>query len=153
MKEQEQQLTSMRLTLEESSTVQAASLQKLNKTVRQHSLDKEEALSHAQQARAELSLMVKRADSRIMKLEREKQNLEQGNKEMESRDVERVQSMKHAERVLAKGKRQLQIDQDDLLKQKGIQDSQSESMTHHRDLNITKRKKMKKLHNEAHLTT
>ena len=89
-----------------------------------------------------------------MKLEREKQNLVEGNKEKDARDVERVLSMEQAERVLAKGKRQLQIDQDDVVKQKGILESQSKSMTHHRVVNKTERKKMKTLHNKAldHMT-
>jgi hypothetical protein len=122
--------------------------------VRQHSLDKEEALTHARQAKDELSLMVKRADSRIMKLERDKQNLVQGNKDKDAREVERVISMDQAERVLAKGKRQLQIDQDDIVKQKGILDSQSASLTHHRVVKKTELKKMRTLHNKTldHMT-
>jgi hypothetical protein len=132
--EQEQRLTNMKLSQSQASTVQVESLHKLNKIVRQHSLDKDEAFTHAKQARDELSLVVKRADSRIMKLEMAIQNLVEENKNMEQRDVERVQSMEQAERVLSKGKRQLQIDQDDLDKQKGIQASQLQSMTHHMDV-------------------
>jgi hypothetical protein len=122
--------------------------------VRQHSLDKDEAITHARQAKDELSLMVKRADSRIMKLQRDKQNLVQGHKDKDAREVERVISMDQAERVLAKGKRQLQIDQDDIVKQKGILDSQSASLTHHRVVKKTELKNMRTLHNKTldHMT-
>jgi hypothetical protein len=154
MLEQEQHLQNMKLSQAQASTVQVESLHKLNKIVRQHSLDKDEAFTHAKQARDELSLVVKRADSRIMKLEMEIQNLVQGNIDMVQRDVERVQSMEQAERVLSKGKRQLQIDQDDLDKQKGIQASQLQSMTHHMDVKKMERKKMMTSHNKAldHMT-
>ena len=62
--------------------------------------------------------------------------------------------MEQAERVLSKGKIQLQIDQDDLDKQKGIQASQLQSMTHHMDVKKMERKKMMTSHNKAldHMT-
>jgi hypothetical protein len=86
-------------------------------------------------------LVVKRADSRIMKLEMAIQNLVEAGKDMEQRDVERVQSMEQAERELSRGKRQLQIDQADLDKQKDIQASQLHSVTHQMDVKKKERKK------------
>ena len=154
MLEQEQHLQNMKLSQAQASTVQVESLHKLNKIVRQHSLDKDEACTHAKQARDELSLVVKRAESRITKLEMEIQNLVEGKNDMVQRDVERVQSMEQAERVLSKGQRQLQIDQCDLDKQKGIQASQLQSMTHHMDVKKMERKKMMTSHNKTldHMT-
>jgi hypothetical protein len=144
----------MKLSQAQASTVQVESLHKLNKVVRQHSLDKDEAFTHAKQARDELSLVVKRADSRIMKLELAIQNLVEAGKDMQQRDVERVQSKEQAERELSRGKRQLQIDQADLDKQKGIQASQLHSMTHQMDVNKKERKKMMTAHTKAldHMT-
>ena len=149
MLQQEQHLQTLKLSQAQASTVQVESLQKLKKIVRQHSLDKDEAFTHAKQAKDELSLVVKRADNRIMKLEMEIQNLVEGNNDMLKRDVERVQSMEQAERVLSKGKRQLQIDQYDLDKQKGIQASQLLSLTHDRDVKKIERKKMVTSHNKT----
>ncbi len=112
-----------------------------------------------------MSSLVKKAVNRIIKLEKEKQNLKQGKIDMDAREKERVidmdarekervQSMEHVQRGLVKDRRQLQVEQDELVKQKGIQECHSESLTYHRDLNRTERHKIKRSHTKAleHIT-
>ena len=147
--EQAQHITNMKLTMEQSSAVQVASLHNLKTIARQHSVEKDDALQEAQRARDELSLLGKKTDCRVMKLENVIQHLEQGKIDMEVREKERVQTMEYVQRGLAKERRQLEVEQAAFLTQKAIQECQSESLSYHRNLNRSERQKLKTSHNKA----
>jgi hypothetical protein len=149
MMEQAKMVTNLKHTMEQSSAVQVASLHNLKKIARQHSLAKEDALQDAQRMRDELSIVVKKADCRVMRLEKVIQHLEQGQIDMDAREKERVQTMEVEQRGLAKERRKLEVDQAECVTQKANQEKQSESLTYHRGLNRRERQKLKTSHNKA----
>ncbi len=74
--ERDKSITNMKRTLEHSSALQVSSLYEMNRIVRQHTVDKDDAIQHAHKAKTELAVVVKMADQRIYKLQRSVQELE-----------------------------------------------------------------------------
>jgi hypothetical protein len=142
-------LTHMKRALDNSSAVQVASLHELNKLVRQHSVEKNDAIEDATKAKGELAGVVKRTDRLIAKLERDVHELAQGKLAMAANVEDRVQLMNLQARAMARDKRQLELDQADFSQLKVIHDKQLESLTYQRDLTQTERKKIKTTHFKA----
>jgi hypothetical protein len=135
--------------LDNSSAEQVSSLHELNKVVRQHSVEKNDAIQDATKAKVELAVVVKRADRLINKLERDVHELAQGKLVMAANVEDRVELMNLQARAMARDKRQLELDQANFFEQKVIQDKQLESLAYQRDLTQTERKKMKTKHFKA----
>ncbi len=117
--------------------------------MRQHTVEKDDAIQHAHKAKIELAVVVKKADRRIDKLQRNVQELQQGKIEMAAHVEQRIESMDLEQRAMFKEKREIQLQQAELVKQKGIQNSQYESLEHQRICNRTERKKLKTTHNKG----
>ncbi len=114
----------------------------MNRIVRQHSVDKDDATQHAHNAKTELlAVVVKKADRRIDKLQRSVQELEQGKLDMAAHVEQRVESLDLQQRAMSKEKRELELQHAELVKQQGIQESQFETMAYQRISNRTERKK------------
>jgi uncharacterized protein YcbK (DUF882 family) len=139
----------MKRALDNSSAEQVASLHELNKVVRQHSVEKNDAIEDATKAKEELAVVVKRTDRLINKLERDVHELSQSKLAMAANVEDRVQLMNLQARAMARDKRQLELDQADFSEQKVIHDKQLESLAYQRDLTQTERKKMKTTHFKA----
>jgi hypothetical protein len=93
VREQDKTLSNMKRALDNSSAEQVASLHELNKVVRQHSVDKNDAIQDAKKAKVELAVVVKKADRLINKLERDVHDLAQGKLAMAANVEERVEAM------------------------------------------------------------
>ncbi len=141
VREQDKTLSNMKRALDNSSAEQVASLHELNKVVRQHSVDKNDAIQDAKKAKVELAVVVKKADRRITKLERDVHDLAQGKLAMAANVEDRVDAMNLQARTMARDKRQLELHQAELLEQKVIQDKQLESLAYQHGLTLTERKK------------
>ena len=66
--ERDKSITNMKRTLEHSSALQVSSLHDMKRIVRQHTVDKDDAVEHAHNAKSQLAAVVKKADRRIDKL-------------------------------------------------------------------------------------
>ena len=139
----------MQRALDNSSAEQVASLHGLNKVVRQHCVDKNDAIQEATKAKEELAVVVKKTDRLINKLERDVHDLAQGNLAMAANVEDRLQFMNLQERAMARDKRKLELDQADITQQKVNHDKQLESLAYQRDLTQTERKKIKTTHFKA----
>jgi hypothetical protein len=139
----------MKRALDNSSAEQVASLHELKKVVRQHCVDKNDAIQEATKAKEELAVVVKKTDRLINKLERDVHELAQGNLAMAANVEDRLQLMNHQERAMARDKRKLELDQAAITQQKVIHDKQLESLAYQRDLTQTERKKIKTTHFKA----
>ena len=140
VREQDKTLSNMKRALDNSSAEQVASLHELNKVVRQHSVDKNDAIQYAKKAKVELAVVVKKADRRITKLERDVHDLAQGKLAMAANVEDRVEAMNLQARAMAKDKRQLELHQAEFVEQKVIQDKQLESLAYQRGLTLTELK-------------
>jgi hypothetical protein len=135
--------------MEVASKEQIATLHQMKKVCRQFTVDKNDALTQAQKARDDLSFSAKKADSRINILERKVQLLQDGEVQLLAREENRLLLSQHHERTMAKARRQLVVEQAELIKQQSMQESQTESLTFQRQLNVTVRRKMKSSHSKA----
>ncbi len=149
VREKDKTLSNMKRALDDSAAEQVSSLHELNKVVRQHSVDKNDAIQDAQKAKVELAVVVKKADRLINKLERNVHDLTQGKLAMASHVEKRVEAMNLEARAMARDKRELQLHQAEFLQQKVIQDKQLESLAFQRSLTLTERKKIKTTHFKA----
>ena len=147
--ERDKSITNMKRTLEHSSALQVSSLHDMKRIVRQHTVDKDDAIEHAHNAKSELAAVVKKADRRIDKLKRSVKELEQDKLDMAAHVEERVESLDLQQRAMSKAKRDLQLQHADLEKQQGIVDMHASSLAHQRISNRTERKKLKTTHSKA----
>ncbi len=171
MMERDKSITNMKRTLEHSSALQVSSLQDMKRIVRQHTVDKDDAIEHAHNAKSELAAVVKKADRRIDKLKRSvkeleqdkldvaahveervealREKLEQDRLDMAAHVEERVESLDLQQRAMLKAKRELEHQHADLQKQQGIQEIHASSLAHQRISNRTEREKLKTTHSKA----
>ena len=91
--ERDKSITNMKRTLEHSSALQVSSLHDMKRIVRQHTVDKDDAIEHAHNAKSELAAVVKKADRRIDKLKRSVKELEQDKLDMVAHVDERVKEL------------------------------------------------------------
>ena len=169
--ERDKSITNMKRILEDSSAFQVSSLHDMKRIVRQHTVDKDDAIEHAHNAKSQLAAVVKKADRRIDKLQRSLKELEQDKLEMAVEVEERVEALRdkleqdkldmaaHVEeriesldlqqRAMSKAKRELELQHADLQKQQGIQEIHASSLAHQRISNRTERKKLKTTHSKA----
>ncbi len=146
VREQDKTLSNMKRALDDSAAEQVASLHELHKVVRQHSVDKNDAIQDAKKAKVDLAVVVKKADQLMNKLERNVHDLTQGKLAMAANVEERVEAMNVEARAMARDKRELQLHQAEVLEQKVIRDKQLESLAYQRSLTLTERKKIKTTH-------
>ena len=118
----------------QASAEQQVSRHEMNKEVRQHVVDKEEALKAAGEARGALSVMVKKTTSTINKLEMKVITLGKDILASEQRDEAQKVSMEQFQRVTEKERRQLVIEQGDLAQQQALAKNQLSSLTFQRTL-------------------
>jgi hypothetical protein len=135
--------------MEVASKAQIATLHQMKKVCRQFTVDKNDALTQAQKAREDLSFSAKKADSRINILERKVQLLQDGEVQLLAREENRLLISQHHEWTMAKARRQLEVDQAEVMKQQCMQESQTESLACQRQLNVEVRRKMKLSHSKA----
>jgi hypothetical protein len=109
VREQDKTLSNMKRALDNSSALQVASLHELNKVVRQHSVDKNDAIQDAKKAKVELAVVVKKADRLITKLERDVHDLAKGKLAMAAHVEDRVEAINLQVRAVARDKRQLEL--------------------------------------------
>ena len=169
--ERDKSITNMKRTLEHSSALQVSSLHDMKRIVRQHTVDKDDAIEHAHNAKSQLAAVVKKADRRIDKLkwsvkeleqdkldmaahveervEALRDKLEQDKLDMAAHVEERVESLDLQQRAMSKAKRDLQLQHADLEKQQGILEIHASSLAHQRISNRTERKKLKTTHSKA----
>jgi hypothetical protein len=106
----------------------------MNKEVRQHVVDKDDALKAAGEARGALSVLVKKTTSTINRLEMKVITLGKDIFASEQRDEAQEVSMEKLIRVTEKERRQLVIDQGDLAQQQALAKNQLSSLTFQRTL-------------------
>jgi hypothetical protein len=169
--ERDKSITNMKRTLEDSSALQVSSLHDMKRIVRQHTVDKDDALEHAHNAKSQLAAVVKKADRRIDKLKSSvkelvqdkldmaadveeridalRDKLEQDKLNMAAHVEERVESLDLQQRAMSKANRDLQIQHADLEKQQGILEIHASSLAHQRISIRTERKKLKTTHSKA----
>ncbi len=149
VREQDKTLSNMKRALDNSSALQVASLLEMRKVVRQHSVEKNDAIQDAKKAKVELAVVVKKTDRIITRLERDVQDLAQGKVTTAAHVEERVEAIDQQARVMAKDQRQLELNQAEYVEQKVIQDKQLANLAYQRDLTSTERRKIKKTHCKA----
>jgi hypothetical protein len=118
----------------QAAAEQQVSRHELKKEVRQHVVDKEDALKAAGEARGALAILVKKTTSTITKLEMKVKTLGNEILASEERDEANKVSIQHYQRVTEKERRQLVIDQGDLAQQQALANTQLSSLTFQRTL-------------------
>ncbi len=149
LKKQKKCVTDMKLSMVNASKEQVATLQRMKKVVRQFTVDKDDALTQAQKARDALSCSAKKAESRINKLERKVQHLTDAEVQLQGREEERAEVSQHLERRMAKERRQLEIEQAEVMKQQSVLGIQTESLAYQRELTQKARRQIKSTHSKA----
>jgi hypothetical protein len=131
---QDELIEDLKHALLQASAEQQVSRHEMKKEVRQHVVDKEEALKAAGEARGALSVMVKKTTSTINKLEMKVITL--GNDILASAERDEAQkvSIEQFQRVTEKERRQLVLDQGDLAQQQALAKNQLSSLTFQRTL-------------------
>ncbi len=125
---------------------QGTLLHKINKEIRQHTVDKQDAVEDATKARDDLAYVKKKTATRIKNLQRDVLNKVQDNMHMQTFLEGQLRGMEASERDLAKRRRILTVEQDDLQKQQAASASQVSSLAFQRASNKTDRKQMKRSH-------
>ncbi len=144
-------LLEQKITIQDEAAVkQCALLHKFKKEVRQHTVDKQDAVEDATKTRDDLAFVQKKNATRIKSLEREVLNKVKVKDNMDMKTVVEGQlcSMEASERDLATRRRILAVEQDDLQKQQAASASQVSSLAFQRERNKTARKKMKTSHSK-----
>ena len=124
-------------------------IQNMKTEVRQHVVEKEDAVLEACRAREEPLRVVKQLRSKINQLERKVVNHENEKLGIESREIAHKESVEQFERASAKERRKLEVQEGDLLKQKTIAYCEIKSLANQRALNRTRRRDMKTSHGKA----
>jgi hypothetical protein len=104
------------------------------KEVRQHVVDKEDALKAAGEARGALAILEKRTTSTITKLEMKVKTLGNEILASEERDEANKVSIQRYKRETEKERRQLEIAQGDLAQQQALANTQLSSLTFQRSM-------------------
>ena len=118
----------------------------LKKEVRQHVVDKEDALKAAGETRGALSVLKKKTTSTITKLEMKVKTLGSEILASEERDEANKVSIEHYQRVTEKERRQLVIDQEELAQQQALANTQLSSLTFQRTLSRRRVRDLKTSH-------
>jgi hypothetical protein len=137
---------SMTLGIRVAQTEQRALLHQMNKELRQHSVAKQEAVDDATKARDDLAFVTKKTATRIHKLERDVLNEEKEKIDMQTSLEGQLSSIGAFERDLAKRRRILDVQQDDLKKQQAASELQVTSLAFQKANIRTDRKKLKRSH-------
>jgi hypothetical protein len=124
-------------------------IQTMKKEVRQHVVEKEDAVLEACHAREELLGIVKKLTSKINQLERKLAKYDNEKIGIETREVAHKESVEQFERASAKERRKLEVEQGDLLKQQTIAHCELESLANQRAFNRTRRRDMETSHGKA----
>jgi hypothetical protein len=147
--EQDGIIQSMQLGMQLANAQHGTLLHTINKEIRQHCVDKQDAVDEATKAREDLAFVKQKTANRIRSLERDVMGKAKEKMDMQTILDGRVGSVEELERDLAKQRRILAVEQDDLKKQQAVSDSQVSSLAFQRANNKTVRKKMKTSHSKA----
>jgi hypothetical protein len=143
------QIEDLKQAMAHSFAQQLVSAHEMKKDVREELLAKEDALLAANYARDELSSVLKKSAKKINKLEREVLHL--GNDKIESDEravVEKV-ALDQIQRDTAKQRRQLEVEQSELLLHQAKAESELASLEAQRSTNRIRRKDMQISHGKA----
>ncbi len=124
-------------------------IQTMKKEVRQHVVEKEDAVLEACHARDEQLGIVKKLSSKINQLERKVVKYENEKIGIETREVTHKESVEQFEHASAKERRKLEVKEGDLLKQQTIAQCEIESLANQRAFYRTRRRDMKTSHGKA----
>ena len=130
----------------QAAAEQQVSRHELKKEVRQHEVDKEDALKAAGEARGALAFLLKKNTSTITKLELKVKTLGNEILASEERDEANKVSIQKYQRVTEKERRQLVIDQGDLAQQQGLAKKQLSSLTFQRTISRRRVKDLETSH-------
>ena len=147
--EQEGLIESMRMVMEVAAAEQGTLIHKMNKEIRQHDVDKQDAVEDATKAREDLVYVQKKTATRIKHLERDVVIIAKDKMEMQSILAAQLCGMEESERDLAKQRRILAVKLDDVKKQQDLSESQVCSLAFERANIQTERKKLKRSHSQA----
>jgi hypothetical protein len=114
--EQEGLIESMRMVMEVAAAEQGTLIHKMNKEIRQHDVDKQDAVEDATKAREDLVYVQKKTATRIKHLERDVVIIAKDKVEMQSILDAQLCRMEESERDLAKQRRILAVKLEDLKK-------------------------------------
>ena len=117
--------------------------------VRQHVVEKEDALLEASRAREEPLREVKKLRSKINQLELKVVNNENEKIGIDSREIAHKESVEQFERASSKERRKLEVKVGDLLKQQTLAHSEINSLANQRAINRTRRRDMATSHGKA----
>ena len=146
--EQDEVIESMRLGIRVAAAEQGTLLHKLNTAIRQHCVDKQNDVEDSTKARDDLAFVEKKTATRIKSLERDVMNKVKDKMDMQTILDGQVGLMEASERDLAKRRRILAVEQDDLKKQQATSESQLSSLAFQKANYKTVRKKMKTSHSK-----
>ena len=117
--------------------------------VRQHVVEKEDALLEASRAREEPLREVKKLRLKINQLELKVVNHENEKIGIDSREIAHKESVEQFERASSKERRKLEVKEGDLLKQQTLAQSEIKSLANQRAINRTRRRDMETSHGKA----
>ncbi len=143
---QDELIVDLKHALLQSAAEQQVSRHAMMKTVRQHVVDKDEALKAAGETRCALSVMVKKSTPKINKLEMKVITLGNDKIASEQRDEAQKVSMEQFQRVTEKERRQLEIEQVDLAQQQALAKTQLSSLTLQRTVSRRRVRDLETLH-------
>jgi hypothetical protein len=146
--EQDEVIQTLKLGIQVAAAEQCALVHKFRKEVRQHTVDKQDAVEVATKARDDLAFVQKKTATRIKSLEREVLNKVKDNMDMKTVVEGQLCSMEASERDLVTRRRILAVEQDDLQKQQAASAVQVSSLAFQRQRHKTVRKKMKTSHSK-----
>ncbi len=144
--EQDEIIHSMTLGIRVAQAEQGTLRHQMSKELRQHSVAKQEAVDDATKARDDLAFVKKKTATRINKLERDILNQEKEKIDMQTSLEGQLSSIGASERDLAKRRRILDVQQDDLMKQQAASELQVTSLAFQKANMRTDRKKLKRSH-------
>jgi hypothetical protein len=139
--EQDGIIESMRLVMEVAAAEHGTLLNKMNKELGQHAVDKHDAVEDATKARGDLVYVKNKTSTRIKHLERDVLIKAKDKVEMQSILDAQLCGMEESERDLAKQRRILAVKLEDLRKQQDLSQSQVSSLAFERANIKTERKK------------
>ena len=117
--------------------------------VRQHVVEKEDAVLEACRAREEPLRVVKKLRSKINQLELKVVNHENEKIGIDSREIAHKESVEQFERASSKERRKLEVKEGDLLKQQTLAHCEIKSLANQRAINRTRRRDMETSHGKA----
>ena len=117
--------------------------------VRQHLVEKEDALLEASRAREEPLREVKKLRLKINQLELKVVNHEKEKIGIDSREIAHKESVEQFERASSKERRKIEVKEGDLLKQQTLAHSEIKSLANQRAIHRTRRRDMETSHGKA----